>query len=233
VGPAIQEAIAAEKIGIRESLNVKPQTPQSLYRLAEGYQALSFLSSLWVLQTNPHSHRAHQLKAQSYEAAGHLDEAVSEYRGALAQKPDLQTIHFAIGNLYWRRALLDEALAELREELKVSPNDPQAHYEIGDILFSQEQSEEAEKHFEQAIRYAPSMAEAHLAIERIANVKGDSDKALAHLKKAAEISPEDPTPHYRMWVLYRRLGKPEEARVARAAFEARKNQNQSKTGLKP
>jgi tetratricopeptide (TPR) repeat protein len=149
------------------------------------------------------------------------------------KSPDLQTIHFAIGNLYWRRALLDEAPAELRKELKVSPNDPQAHYEIGDILFSQEQSEEAEKHFEQAIRYAPSMAEAHLAIERIANVKGDSDKALAHLKKAAEITPEDPTPQYCMWVLYRRLGKPEEARVARAAFEARKDQNQSKTALKP
>ena len=145
-----------------------------------------------------------------------------EYRGVLARKPDLQTIHFAIGNLFWRNGRLDEALAELLEELKVSPKDPQAHYEIGDILFLREKSDEAEKHFEQAIRYAPAMVEAHLAIERIANANGDSEKALAHLKKAAAIAPEDPTPYYRMWVLYRRLGNTEEAQLARAAFEKRK-----------
>lgn len=223
-GSAISFALHTERNITRDALKIAPQTAQSLYRLAEGHQALSFLSSLWVMHVNPDSYRAHQLKAQSYEAAGRVEEAVTEYREVLARKPDLQTIHFAIGNLYWRTARLEEARPELEAELKLNPRDPHAHYEIADILFSESKPDAAEKHFEEAIRYAPSMVEAHLAMERIANAKGNHEKALLHLKKAAEVSPQNPTPYYRMWLLYRRLGKSAEAQAARNAFEERKGQ---------
>ena len=76
-GAAIQDAIAAEKSLVAQALHAAPPTRQSLYRLAEGYQALSFLSSMWVLQADPDSYRAHQLRAQSLEAAGRMDEAVA------------------------------------------------------------------------------------------------------------------------------------------------------------
>lgn len=223
-GQAIRSALDAEDLAVRASLKVTPQTPQSLYQLAEGYQALAFLSSLWVLESDADSYRAHQLKAQFYEAAGRLEDAVKEYREVLALKPDLRTIHFSIGNLYWRNARLDDARPELEAELKLNPRDAQAHYELGDILFSGSNSDEAEKHYEEAVRYAPSMAEAHLALERIANAKGNFEKALMHLKKAAAISPDDSAPHYRMWLLYRRMGKTAEAQAARAAFEKLKKQ---------
>jgi protein O-GlcNAc transferase len=224
-GRDIQIAVAAERRLIAEARKIAPPTKESLYRLAEGYQALSFLSSLWVLQADPDSYRAHQLRAQSNEAAGRLEEAVAEYREVLVRKPDLRTIHFAIGNLYWRNARLEEARPELEAELKVNPRDAQAHYELGDILFSSGETAAAEKHFAEAIRYAPSMPEAHLALERIASTNGNFAKALMHLKKAAEISPLDPTPHYRMWLLYRRLGKTVEAQSARNAFEERKKKS--------
>ena len=227
-GRDIQTAVAAERNLIGDVLKAAPQTAQSLYRLAEGYQALSFLSSLWVLQADPNSYRAHQLRAQSYEAAGRLEEAVAEYREVLTRKPDLRTIHFAIGNLYWRNARLEEARPELEAELKLNPRDAQAHYEIADILFSKGEMAAAGKHFAEAIRYAPSMPEAHLALERIASANGNHEKALSHLKRAAEISPRDPTPHYRMWLLYRRLGRTTEAQSARNAFEERKKQSSGK-----
>lgn len=227
-GAAILTAIGAERGLVTEALKAAPQTRQTRYRLAESYQALSFLSSLWVLQAEPDSYRAHQLRAQSLEAAGRTDEAVAEYREALGRKPELRTIHFAIGNLLWRNERLDEALPELEAELKLNPRDAQAHYEIGDILISRSQTAEAEKHFEEAIRYSPSMPEAHLALERIAGAKGNFPKALAHLKKAAALSPQDPTPHYRMWLLYRRLGRSAEAQAARQLFEERKKQNAGK-----
>ncbi len=228
-GTAIQTAVAAERSLLGEAIKTKPATRQSLYRLAEGYQALSFLSSLWVLQTDPDSYRAHQLRAQSFEAAGRLDEAVAEYREVLSRKPDLHTIHFAIGNLYWRKERLDEARPELEAELKLNPRHAQAHYEAGDILFSKGETAMAEKHFEEAIRYSPAMQEAHLAVERIASANANYPKALLHLKKAAAIAPQDPTPYYRMWLLYRRLGKAPEAQAARQAFEERKKLSGGKT----
>lgn len=222
-GAAIQSAVAAERSLVADATKVLPSSGrQSLYQLAKGYQALSFLSSLWVVQTDPDSYRAHQLRAQTLEAAGRLDEAVAAYREVLKRKPDLRTIHFAIGNLYWRKEQPVEARPELEAELKLNPRDAQAHYEIGDILFSGGETAAAEAHFEAAIRYSPAMPEAHLAMERIASAAGKFDKALLHLKKVAALSPKDPTPHYRMWLLYRRLGRAAEAQTARRSFEERK-----------
>ncbi len=227
-GKGILAAVAVERSLLGDAIRTEPATRQSLYRLAEGYQALSFLSSLWVFETDPDSYRAHQLRAQSFEAAGRLDEAVAEYREVLGRRPDLRTIHFAIGNLYWRKERFEEARTELEAELKLNPRHAQAHYELGDILFSKGETALAERHFEEAIRFSPAMQEAHLAVERIASANTNYPKALLHLKKAAAISPRDPTPYYRMWLLYRRLGKAPEAQAARQEFEERKKQSGGK-----
>lgn len=226
-GAQIRAAYEAERSRAAELHKQAADSPEILYALAEGHQSLSFLSSLWVLQTNPDSYRAHQLRGQLFEAANKMDEAIAEYQRALALKPELQTVHFAIGNLHWRRGRLEEALPELQQELKVDPNDPHAHYEIGDILFSQNKLVEAEQHFAKALQFAPDMQEAHLAIERIASASGDVGKAVFHLKKAAEIAPTDGTPHYRLWLLYRKLGKTAEAQKEREIFEKLKERGKA------
>lgn len=192
---------------------------EALYVLAEEYQLLSYLSASWLLASHPESYRAHQLKGQSLEAAGRNEEAVAEYRAALARKSDLQAVHFAIGNIYWRAGQLDAALPELKAELEVSPNDPQAHYEIGDILLTQGELDAAATHYLACLRYAPETVEAHLALERIYTSKGQTQSALQHLTKAAAVAPQDPTPHYRLWRLYRKLGRNIEAERARKKFE--------------
>src|SRR5712692_10317280 len=96
-----------------------PRSSEQLFFLAEDHQLLSYLVSLWVVTSAPDYYRAHQLTGQYHEAIGQDDKAIEEYRRALALKPDLQGLHFLIGNSYWRRGQLDEALPELQNELKV------------------------------------------------------------------------------------------------------------------
>lgn len=202
--------------------------PEGLYARAEIYQLLSYLSSLWIHVSSPESYRAHQLQAQSLEAAGRDDEAIAEYRRVLELKPDLRTIHFSIGNIYWRQARFDEAMDELMAELKVSPNDPQAHYEIADILFTQGKLEESAAHYRKSLESAPNSAEAHLALSRIYESSGALEKSLQHLRTATRISPADPTPHYRMWLILRKQGKSAEAEKARQSFETLRRSGPSK-----
>lgn len=211
-----------EEFRNRQEKLVKTGTEASaerLYLLAEEYQLLSYLSASWLLGTSPDSYRAHQLKGQSLEAAGRNEEAIAEYRAALAKKSDLQTVHFAIGSIHWRGGQLDEALPELKAELEISPNDPQAHYEIADILLTQGELDAAATHYLACLQYAPETVEAHLALERIYTTKGQPQRALQHLLKAASVAPNDPTPHYRLWRLYRKLGKTAEAERERKRFE--------------
>jgi tetratricopeptide (TPR) repeat protein len=139
-------------------------------------------------------------------------------------KPDLQTIHFAIGNLYWKNGRMEDALVELREELKVNPRNPQTNYEIGDILLTDNKPAEAEKYYSLAVAGAPDMVEAHLALERIASARGDAAAAVLHLKKAVALTPDDPTPHYRLWLVYRKQGRMAEAQAERAIFDRLKGE---------
>ena len=228
-GAKIREEIQRHQQHVQAAQKQNDNSAERLYALAEGYQVLSYLSSLWVFETEPNSYRSHQLKGQYFEALNKDEQAIQEYKRALALKPDLQNVHFSIGNLLWTRSRSDEALLELQEEIKLDPNHPQAHYEIGDILYGQGKLAEAETHLLKAVKLEPSMIEAHLALEKLYTNQQQTAKALHHLSKAVEIDPEDATPHYRLSVLYRKLGRIAEAEKEMRAFEKTKDKAKDKT----
>ena len=222
VGAKIKEEVERQQRKIHDLGPPSNPSADHLYALAEGYQILSYLTSLWVFETDPNSYRSHQLKGQYFEALSKDEQAIQEYRRALAIKPDLQNVHFSIGNLLWTRSRSEEALPELQEEIRLDANHPQAHYEIGDILYGQGKLAEAETHLLEAVKLEPSMIEAHLALERLYANQDQPAKALQHLAKAVEIDPEDATPHYRLSVLYRKLGRTREAERELQIFEKAK-----------
>ncbi len=215
--------VAVEKL-LSEKMKQLVQSPSdamedaALYRSAEDHQIASYLAARWISANDPGSYRGHQLRAQLHESRGETEEAIREYGQAIALKPDLQNVHFAVGSLYWAARRFDEALAELQAELEINPNHPDAHYEIADILREAGRDAEAKVHLLECIRIEPQMLDAHLAIERIYFAEGEFDKALAQIQEAARIAPSDPTPQYRMSAIYRKLGKLEEARAALERF---------------
>lgn len=228
LAPLYRKWRAAAGIAQRSST---PASAETLYRRAEAYQLLSYLASMWVYANAPESYRAYQLKGQAFEASGRNEEAIAQYRKALGKNPQLRSVHFAIGNLYWRNAAFDEALTELEAELALNPNDPETHYEIGDILFTQNKLDEASAHFLTCLKFAPDTVEAHLALERIYNANGNSEKALFHLSQAARIAPAEATPHYRLWLLYRKQGKTAEAEREREIFQKLKQQGKGSVSV--
>src|SRR4030095_6134723 len=139
----------------------------TLYTLAEGYQVLSYLASLWVFETDPNSYRSHQLKGQYFEALKKDDQAIQEYRRALAVKPDLQSIHFSIGNLLWTRNRSDEALLELKEEIKIN--------------------DQAIQEYRRALAVKPDLQSIHFSIGNLLWTRNRSDEALLELKEEIKI----------------------------------------------
>jgi tetratricopeptide (TPR) repeat protein len=201
---------------------------EKIYGLAEGYQVMSFLASMLVLEVEPNSYRTHQLKAEYYESLGKDEEAIQEYREALKLQPALVNVHFAIGNIYWKRNRLDEALPELMLELEVQPNHPEALYESGDVLFARGNIEEAERHFLKSLQFEPNRVETHLALEKIYTQMARYDSAVASLKKVIRLAPTDATPHYRLANIYRKLGKPAEAQQEMETFAKLRSQSPAK-----
>ena len=203
------------------------QSAEKIYSLGENYQIVSYLTSLRVLEVDPESWRAHQLKAQFYAEVGQDEEALKEYRAAAKLKPDLPDLHFEIGDLCWKRSHVEEALPELQRELSIQPNHPQALYEVGDILYTEGKLQEAEQCLLKALKFEPGMVAAHLALERIYTTMGRYPESIVKLETAFKLAPTDPTPHYRMAALLRKMGKQEQAQQELAIFAS-----MSKVGIK-
>ena len=106
----------------------------------------------------------------------------------------------------------------MKQELRIQPNHPQALYEAADILYGEAKLWEAEQYLLKALGVEPAMVEARLALERIYTATGKYSKSLAELKRVSELTPEDPTPHYRMATILRKIGKQDEAQREMVIF---------------
>ena len=170
-------------------------------------------------------YRAHQLRAQLLEESNDAGGAIAEYRDVLKRKPELQNIHFAIGTLYWKDQHFDEARPELQQELQTNPNHPNALYELGDIAAFSGDAQSAERYFLEALKIEPNMVEAHLALEKIYTQRGRYEMSLEHLRKALQIDSSDPTVDYRLSLVYRKLGRKEDADRELAIFNQKRDQS--------
>jgi tetratricopeptide (TPR) repeat protein len=217
-GDKIKEEIKAGQTRARVWRSRPRTTAEKCYALADGYKALSFLAASWVAESNPNSYREHQLKGESYEAIGDVDQATREYERAIEVNPELQGVRFAIGNLFWKKNDVEKALPLLLGELKLNPNHAEALYEVGDIYLAQETPAKAREYFERSLESDPAIVEAHLALEKITTAAGEHQTSIEHLFKAAALAPEDPTPHYRLSTLYKKLGRSDEARREMSLF---------------
>ena len=222
-GPRLREEMARWQSKIR-AFPSQTKTDRELYLTAEGFQILSYLSSLAIFELDSDSYRAHQLRAQLLEESNNDEGAIAEYREVIKRKPDLPNIHFAIGSLYWKDQKFDQARTELQQELKANPNHAQALYEIADICAFQSRQQEAEKYFLAALKLKPAMMEAHFGLEKIYTESGRYEKSLYHLRAVLQSAPSDPAAHYRLARVYQKMNRPQDADKELALFNQHRPQ---------
>jgi tetratricopeptide (TPR) repeat protein len=197
---------------------------RALYLEGEGYQSLAYLTSVELLEADPDSYRAHQLRAQMFEESNNDEGAITEYREALKRKPDLQNIHFAIGSIYWKNHQSENAKTELELELKTNPHHPQALYELGDLYASSGDVADAEKCLLEALKLDPRMVEPRFALEKMYTESGKYEKSIAQLRAVLKEHPDQSTAHYRLAQVYRKLGRQEDAQREIALFDRSRGQ---------
>ena len=73
------------------------------------------------------------------------------------------------------------------------------------------------------------MVEAHLALEKIYTQSGRYEMSLDHLKKALLIDSSDATVNYRLALVYRKLGRKQDADRELAIFNQKHGQSGSST----
>ena len=149
----------------RQILQAAPNNPDALHLLGLiAHQAGKFETAVDLISRaigiKPSGPMYYNLGV-SLQAQGKMDAAISNYRQALALKPDDAKALSNLGAALQIQGQLDAAAESFRRALSIKPDDAGVHNNLGVVLHAQGKSDAAVESYRRAISIAPDDVEAH------------------------------------------------------------------------
>ena len=212
-------AKAAEIVNALRQL--RPADVDILYTAHRIYSELSEETMLSLAMAAPDSARMHQLMAHELARQAKHDAAIAHYREALKQAPQRSDLHFELAELLntsSRPSDREEAEREYRTAFAENPFDEKAECRLADMAARGSDLKEALERYSRAVEMQPEDADANLGLAKTLMAMHEPRKAEPPLERAAQLEPFNPATHYRLGVLYRELGRGEDAARELAEF---------------
>ena len=159
-----------------------------------------------VAEDRPDNARAHVNIGVLLEQKGRVEEAIEEYRVALAMEPDYADAHFNLGVALVRLARIDEAEQAFRDAIRLSPGDAPAHVNLANILYRRGDWDTAAAAYAEAVRIAPRDQDARLGLARSLVKKTRFDEAIVEYRRLLQIAPNNAVAHLDLANAYIRKG---------------------------
>ena len=140
--------------------------------------------------------RAYGLLGLALQADHRPEEAIAEYRNALAIKPDYDDALNNIGNCLVSLGRRREALDSYEQALQANPDLAVAHDNLAELLAGSGRFEEAAAHYRRALEIKPSFAGANIHWGAALAQQGRWDKALDQFRRALKTNPRSAAAYY-------------------------------------
>jgi tetratricopeptide (TPR) repeat protein len=196
-----------------------PENIDELYWLVKGYSRISSAMLSRLAGSGGESYRMHQVRGEYFDLDNNPDQAIKEYEKAVQLRPDLSSLHYVLGNAYWKRSHPDDAAAEFRRSIELDPRHFMAHYQLGMVLLEQNKPADALKEFRAALNEQPGLVNGYLGLGKSLFQQGEYAAAVPILQRYVGLAPEDPTPHYLLQQVFRRLNDSAAAEEQLALFK--------------
>jgi tetratricopeptide (TPR) repeat protein len=144
--------------------------------------------------------RQYALAIEAFNRAAELDE---KYR-------PMALVNRAIAHIELEQ--YDEAASVLAAVVKANPTNPRALFQQGRVFIRRGQLEQAESNFKQVLAAFPRDRVSLQQLGELCKIKRDYKGALECYEKILQIDPEDLGAHYNLMLIYRKLGRTDEAR---------------------
>ena len=190
---------------------------ETLYWQAKAANELA-LQAFFRLGQLPESVELHQLRADIARAQGQHQEAVQEWRAALAFQPGNPALERELAISLFLGADDKAALERTLELLKAHPRSAEFNFMAGDSLLRLEQPEEAVPYLTKALANDPKLAEADASLGLALARLGKSAAAIPHLVKALPLD-RDGSLHFQLAGAYRAAGDTDKARAMMEKYQ--------------
>jgi tetratricopeptide (TPR) repeat protein len=179
-----------------------------LYWMVKGYSRVSSAMLSRLARLDEDSYRMHQVRGEYFDLSNDADHAIKEYEKAVTLKPNVASLHYALGSAYWKRSQVNAAAEEFRRAIELDPRHYMAHHKLGMVLLELNNPAKALAEFRAALSEQPGLTNAYLGLGKALCQQGEYTAALPILQRYITLAPEDPTPHYLLSQVFRRLNQP-------------------------
>jgi tetratricopeptide (TPR) repeat protein len=121
---------------------------------------------------------------------GRLDEAIVQYRQAIADRPDYAPAYSNLASALRAAGRTDEARAMYERALALQPDFAAAHFNLANLLLAEGKTEAAAAHFERAVREEPASADVHNNLGIALASTGKRDEAIQEFRAAIAVDPK-------------------------------------------
>jgi Tfp pilus assembly protein PilF/mono/diheme cytochrome c family protein len=126
-----------------------------------------------AVRINPKQAEGHNWYGVALEVVGRLQEAIAQFRDALAIQSDYTNARYNLAKALAKSGDLDEAAKDLAEVVAADPNDPQVHNDYGVLLLRMGKAADAVDQFNKTLALDPSAKSARenrdLALRQLPN----------------------------------------------------------------
>ena len=214
---------------LNQSLAQNPKDADALYELARIYKNASLRSIELLKALDQDSFQLHALMGEVYADEEHYPEAIAEYQAALAKRPDVQGMHYAIAVAYWAQQRMDLAEKAFKDAWNENPNDALTNLYLGDIAVRDQRFSEALRFLLVAQRGQPNMSQVHVLLGKCYQGQKEPEKAIAEFLAAINADPAAAQPHYLLAKVYRELHDQQTSAAELAQFERLSKLEKEKT----
>jgi tetratricopeptide (TPR) repeat protein len=200
-------------------LQEDPTDKRVLFQLIKLLKSTTVQAIKQLGNLDPDSEFMLVLKAEGYVDEEKYLDAIEKYKELLAKNPSFPGIHFALGEVYYKKIDYPNAERELRIALSEDPNHPMANYYLADILIKVPKMEEAISRLEIVVASSPQFMMGYFQLGKCYVAQGKHEEALKLLLKAVELDPKEKMAHYQLSQLFARLKQPDKQQYHLGVFQ--------------
>lgn len=169
----------------------------------------SDVETLWLttISRNPGSWMAYRNLGDAYLKDGRVDDAIADYKAAVAIDPSLAESHNDLGVAFFHAGKLDDAVAQFRLVLDRGDANAEAHNNLGNVFASQRRFADAVAQYQEAVEIDPSDTGAHYNLGNALMRLGRVNDAIGEYQKTLALSPGDVDGHYNLASAFLGQGK--------------------------